>query len=74
MEYQAIREARLRVPFRPFTLTFSNGWTVLVDEPTHLAIAPNVLLVADEKELPRHFHPRDVTSLVYADETSGKAN
>ena len=33
MDYQIIREARLRVPFRPFTLTFNDGWIILVDEP-----------------------------------------
>jgi hypothetical protein len=68
MDYKIIREARLRVPFRPFTLTFNDGWKILVDEPTHLSIASNALVVADENEVPQLHHPRDVPSLDFVDE------
>jgi hypothetical protein len=74
MDYQVIREARLRVPFRPFTLTFHDGGSVRIDEPTHVAIASNVLVVPDENGIGLLLHPRDFASLTYLDEIVEKAN
>jgi hypothetical protein len=74
MDYRIIREARLRVPFRPFTLTFHDGHSILIEEPTRVAIASNALIVPNEKGVGHLLHPRDVASLTYADEAIGKAN
>jgi hypothetical protein len=74
MDYRIIREARLRVPFRAFTLTFHDGGSVFITEPTLVAIASNALIVPNNRGVGELRHPRDVVSLTYADEISGKAN
>ena len=69
VDYQVIREARLRSPFRPFALRFRNGEEFFVDVPWHLAIADKVLGVVNQATGGTATRsPQDVIDLIYADE------
>lgn len=66
MDYEVLRAARLRDPFRPFTLKLRDGRSFNVIEPTTMAITPDVLIVGED--LPHLYRPSEVDDLVYIDE------
>jgi hypothetical protein len=72
MDYELIREARLRYPFRPFFLKTKRGRVFFVGVPEHLAVAPKVVIVHDHtKNIPVQFSPLEVEAIIYTDEASG---
>ena len=72
MDYEAIREARLRYPFRPFFMKTKRGRVFFVDVPEHLAVAPKVVIVYDiEKEVPVTMSPAEVAGIVPVDDGPG---
>ena len=72
MEYEVLREARLRVPFRPFTLTTKDGSVYHVIDETTMAIGPRDLMVQDNEGRAVRLGLKEVVALSYLDETSGK--
>ena len=65
MDYRAIREARLRKPFRPFVLRATNRRSYIVREPTHLAVASFAVGVVDTDDICVCLAPDEVRSLIY---------
>lgn len=65
MEYQTIREARLRRPFRPFVLRATNNRSFIVREPTHLAVASFAVAVVDSDDIGVCLAPDEVESLIF---------
>ena len=74
VDYQVIREARLREPFRPFVLTTTSGRRFHIGVPEHLAVAPWGLGVIDrDTEAGVLVLMKEVASLTYVDETSERS-
>jgi hypothetical protein len=76
MQYEAIREARLRHPFRPFILKTTAGKIFFVGEAEHLAVAPHVVIVLDhDTQVQVLLKPDEVASITYMEQsTAGRPN
>jgi len=72
MEYEAIREARLRHPFRPFFIRTVDGRVFFIREDVHLAVAPGVVAFYDQLQDRREImKPSDIDGILYADQPLG---
>ena len=72
MDYEVIREARLRRPFRPFFLRTVDGQIFFIREDVHVAVSPTVVAVYDEAQNNRAIlKPSDIDGIQYADQPLG---
>jgi len=72
MDYQVIREARLRRPFRPFFLRTLDGQIFFICEDVHVVVSPIVVAIYDQGQ-DKHaiLKPADVDGILYADQPLG---
>jgi hypothetical protein len=69
MDYEAIRAARLRLPFRPFLVRAKDGSVFFISEDVHVAVSPKVVALYDAKQDRRAIlSPSDVDEITYADQ------
>ena len=70
MTYEAIREARLQHPFKPFRLKMKDGSVHFIYDAVRLAIRPKILFFANERGEHVYSSPEEVDSLVFVEQTS----
>lgn len=70
MNYEEIRQARLRKPFRPFILRMKNGDEHLIPDPVHLAISRRIMGFVNPKTgIIEQSSPEAVESLRFVEAT-----
>lgn len=72
MDYNVIREARLRWPFVPFRVRMVDGREFYITFPTHVAVTERIVILRDSKGVPVIVRPNEIESLQY-DAPSEKA-
>ncbi len=74
MNYELIREARLREPFRRIFVKTTDGRVYFVREPEHLAVAEHMVVLYDEAQ-DEHvmLNPEEIDSLVEGNQPTGAA-
>jgi hypothetical protein len=72
MDYETIREARLRRPFRPFFLRTVAGEIFFIREDVHVVVSPVVVAIYDQGQ-DRHaiLKPIDIDGILYPDQPLG---
>jgi hypothetical protein len=75
MDTNAIREAILKRPFKPFTLRMNDGRQFYIPHPEYVAVSRRVMSVIDHvSEAAVYLEPILISSLQYEDgEPSGNA-
>ena len=72
MDYEVIREARLRRPFRPFFLRTVKGEIFFIREDLHLVVSPVVVAIYDQGQDKRAIlKPGDIEGILYTDQPLG---
>jgi hypothetical protein len=65
MDLKQLRDARLRIPFKPFTIRLTDGRSIPVDEPEHIAVGNGRAVVIQEDASVLWIDPALVVSLDY---------
>ena len=74
MDYQTIREARLREPFRPFRLRTTAGQVFHITRPEYLAVSSRAVGILDGEDGGGYaFQPAEIEALEYEDQKSTSA-
>jgi hypothetical protein len=75
VDQRALREARLRQPFRPFLLKTKGGREFVINVPEHMAVGPAALgLIDHATEAGVLVLLHEVESLTYVGEKGGKSS